>query len=85
MSEWSDKHYNFIYKLTEEDIKNKEIKIDPYFVSKEWKLGSKDETGILFHILKTIARFGLKNTIEREIDAILAQATRLKQLNKGDK
>jgi ribosomal protein S21 len=64
-------HYNFDYNG---------LKVDPYFVSNVWKLGSKDDSGVLFHILKTIARFGEKNPIEREIKAMNASIKRLAEL-----
>lgn len=72
-TEWTDKHYDAIYKLTEKDIERGWIKIDPYRVSKQWHLGSKDESGALFHVLKTLARIGEKNSVEREVKALLAQ------------
>lgn len=72
-TEWTDKHYDAIYKLTEKDIERGWIKIDPYRVSKQWRLGSKDESGALFHVLKTLARIGEKNSVEREVKALLAQ------------
>ena len=80
MSEWSDKHYSFSYTLSAKDKEEGAIKIDPYFVSKQWQLGKKDDTGAVFHLLKTIARFGDKNTKEREIKALYAQVVRLAQL-----
>lgn len=73
MTEWTDKHYDFTYELTEEDISKGSLKIDPYFVAKQWKTGSKDDSGALFHVLKTVARFGDKNGIEREVKALHAQ------------
>lgn len=73
---WTDKHYNFIVDVSKQDT----IKIDPYFISKVWKLGSKDESGVLFHLLKTIARFGDKNPVEREIKALYKQVKRLAEL-----
>lgn len=79
--EFSDKHYNFKYKLSEKDVEAGFIKIDPYFITKEWKLNSKDDTGILFHCLKTLCRFGEKNSIEREIKALNAQIIRLAEIN----
>lgn len=79
--EFSDKHYNFKYKLSDKDIEAGFIKIDPYFITKEWKLNSKDDTGILFHSLKTLCRFGEKNSIEREIKALNAQIVRLAEIN----
>jgi len=71
--DWTDKHYDFFYKLTPQDIERGEVKIDAYRVSKQWGLGTKDESGVLFHIVKTCARFGDKNTREREIKALYAQ------------
>lgn len=72
-TEWTDKHYDFHYKLTQKDIEQGTVKIDPYRVSHQWKLGTKDESGALFHLLKTLARFGDKNSREREIRALYAQ------------
>lgn len=74
--EWTDKHYNFNVDVSDKDT----LKVDPYFVSKTWQIGSKDESGALFHILKTISRFGSKNTREREIKAIYKQIVRLAEL-----
>ena len=80
MTEWSDSHYSFQYLLTAQDKQHGAIRVDPYFVSKQWKLGKKDDTGAIFHILKTIARFGDKNSKEREIKALYAQVVRLAEL-----
>lgn len=80
INEWSDKHYDFKYELTEEDIANCYIKIDPYFISKQWGIGSKDDSGALWHSLKTIARFGDKHPIEREVRALNAQIIRMAEL-----
>lgn len=80
LSGWTDKHYNFLYKLTEQEKASGEIKVDPYWVALQWGLGAKDSSGILTHQLKTIARFGDKNPIEREITALEAQIKRLKEL-----
>ena len=77
---YSTSHYDFEYALTEEDIKNEKIKIDPYFVSKTWKLGEKDQSGVIFHCLKTIARFGVKNDRGREVKALYFQIKRLAEL-----
>ena len=74
-------HYNFKYKLTKADIEKGEIKLDPYFISQQWDLGSKDPSGVIFHCLKTIARFGTKNSVTREIEALKAQIQRLEELN----
>lgn len=73
MSQWTDRHYNYTYKLTDRDIIAGEIRVDAYFVAKVWKTGSKDDSGALWHCLKTIARFGDKNDVEREIKALYAQ------------
>lgn len=78
--EYSSNHYNFQYELTDIDIQNGFIKIDPYFVNKAWSLNTKDDTGILFHQLKTIARFGDKNSIEREIKAMYSQVKRMAEM-----
>lgn len=72
--EYSSSHYDAYYELTESDIDSGKIKLDAYFVAKQWKVGSKDDSGALFHSLKTIARFGEKNSIEREIKALYNQA-----------
>lgn len=71
--QWTDKHYDNNYTLTQKDIERGFVKIDPYFVSKMWKIGSKDDSGALWHCFKTIARFGEKNSREREIKALYAQ------------
>jgi len=78
---WTAKHYDNYYQLTEQDIEAGKIKVDAYFVSNMWKLGEKDNTGVLFHNLKTIARFGDKNDIEREIRALYNQTKRLAELH----
>lgn len=76
-----DKHYNFTYELTEQDIEAGTIKIDPYFVAQQWKLGSKDDSGVVFHIFKGLARWGVKNSVEREIVAVYKSIKRLAELN----
>lgn len=81
---WTGKHYDKYYQLTPEDISSGKIKIDAYFVSNMWKLGEKDNTGVLFHNLKTIARFGEKNGVEREICALYNQTKRLAELHGVD-
>lgn len=79
----STAHYDkFVVKLTKEEIASGEIRLDPYRVALEWSLGTKDPSGALFHILKTIARYGDKNATSREIQAILATAKRLQDLTK---
>lgn len=72
--EYSTKHYDTFYHLTDKDIEEGKIKLDAYFVAKQWKVGSRDDSGALFHSLKTIARFGEKNSIDREIKALYNQA-----------
>ena len=79
-SNYKTSHYNFNYTLTEKDIEKGSIKLDPYFIANEWKLGEKDNSGILFHSLKTIARFGAKNEVEREVKALYFQAKRMAEL-----
>ena len=79
-TEWTDKHYDFSYQLTEKDIESGFVKVDPYFVAKQWEIGSKDDSGALWHCFKTIARFGEKNSKEREIRALYAQIKRLADL-----
>jgi hypothetical protein len=79
-SKWTAVHYDNYYQLTEADIKAGKVKIDAYFVNKMWKLNQKDDTGGLFHSLKTIARFGEKNTIERELKALYNQTKRMAEL-----
>ena len=83
-ADWSDKHYSFEYFVTAKDSETGTIRVDPYFVSKQWQLGKKDDTGTIFHILKTIARFGDKNSKEREIKALYAQVKRLAELEGVD-
>lgn len=75
--EYKDNHYDNYYTLTETDIKEGKIKMDAYFVAKVWRTGSRDDSGALWHSLKTIARFGDKNPIEREIKALYNQAKAL--------
>jgi hypothetical protein len=87
-TKWSDTHYDFTCKIpvTEADalLGHVSFKLDPYFVSHNWKLGSKDESGALWHIFKTCARFGVKNDIEREIKAIHGQVKRMAQIYNVD-
>lgn len=80
ITEWTDKHYDFNYTLTEDDIEKGVIKIDPYFVADQWKLGEKDNSGVIFHILKTCSRYKCKHKEEREIKAIYGQIKRLAEL-----
>lgn len=77
---WTDKHYNFTYNLTDEDITKGSIKLDPMFISLQWRLGTKDPSCILYHNLKTISRFSEKNSVEREIKALYNQTKRMAEL-----
>lgn len=77
---YSSNHYNLNYSITDEDIERGYIRVDAYFVNKTWGLNSKDDTGILFHQLKTVARFGDKNPIEREIKAMYGQVKRMAEM-----
>jgi hypothetical protein len=79
----ADKHYDFTYKLTKEDIEKGEIRIDPYFVSMQWRLGEKDPSGCGFHILKTLARLFTKegNSKAREINSIQLTANRMMEVH----
>jgi hypothetical protein len=82
-SDWTKKHYDFKYTLTPEDIKKGEIVLDPWFIASQWKLSEKDKGScLLFHSLKTIARFGEKNDPIREIDALTYQSEALKRFFK---
>lgn len=75
-----DGHYDFFYDLNRREVEVQQLKIDPYFVAKQWRIGERDPSGVLFHILKTVARFGDKNSEEREIKAIYLQIKRLAEL-----
>jgi hypothetical protein len=77
-------HYNLYYTLTEKDIEAGKIKVDAYWVAKQWKTGSRDDSGALWHSLKTIARFGEKNSKEREIKALYNQALALARIYNVD-
>jgi hypothetical protein len=73
-------HYDLYYTLTEKDIESGKIKVDAYWVAKQWKTGSRDDSGALWHSLKTIARFGEKNDKAREIKALYNQAIALARI-----
>ena len=73
-------HYNLYYTLTDKDIEAGKIKVDAYWVAKQWKTGSRDDSGALWHSLKTIARFGEKNDKAREIKALYNQAKALARI-----
>lgn len=73
-------HYDLYYTLTEKDIEAGKIKVDAYWVAKQWRTGSRDDSGALWHSLKTIARFGEKNDKAREIKALYNQAIALARI-----
>lgn len=75
-----DQHYNFSYKLSDDEMKAGSVRLDPYFVSRAWDIGGRDGSGVIFHILKTCARFGEKNSKSREITAIYKSIKRLAEL-----
>jgi hypothetical protein len=78
--EWTDKHYDHYYHLTPEDISAGKIRLDAYTVSKVWKIGSKDDSGALWHTFKLFPRWGEKNSVEREIKALYAQTKALAKI-----
>lgn len=81
VTEWTDKHYDNYYTLTEEDIEEGKIRIDAYFVNRMWKLNSIDDTGCAFHCLKTYTRMANgKNSMERELNALNGQLKRWAKL-----
>lgn len=75
-----DAHYDADYVLTDADRERGTVKIDPYFVARQWRTGTRDDSGVLFHMLKTIARFGTKNSREREIVALYKSLRRMAAL-----
>lgn len=78
--EYSVNHYDNYYYLTPDDIEVGKIRVDAYWVAKQWCTGSRDDSGALWHSLKTIARFGEKNSKEREIKALYNQAKALARI-----
>lgn len=72
-SEWSAAHYDHKYFLSEEEKDQGFVKLDVYKVAKVWKIGSKDDSGALWHTFKIFPRFGEKNSREREIRAMYEQ------------
>ena len=77
MEKWSSSHYDSKIKLTKADIKNGSVRVDAYAVYRANEIHKQDKSGVLFHLLKTILRFGVKNTVEREVLAIVNQSLRL--------
>ena len=83
--DWSDKHYNHFYQLSEDDIKAGQIKVDAYFVNRMWKINSWEDTGAGFHILKTLPRIANnKNSLKRELVALKKQIDMLCKLHGVD-
>lgn len=84
-TEWTDKHYDFNYTLTEDDIEKGVIKIDPYFVNRMWRINSWDDTGTAFHCIKNFARISnAKNPLERDLRSQYKQIKRLCELHGVD-
>lgn len=77
-------HYGFKYHLRRDEVLNGHVIIDPYAVAKVWNLGSKDPSGALFHILKTIAKLSKLegNSLEREIQSIELTLKRYRDVRK---
>ena len=79
---WSDTHYDFDYSLTEEDLVKGSVRVDAYFVNRMWGINKWDDTGAAFHMLKTLTRASQgKNSIKRELTAIVKQANILAKLH----
>lgn len=78
--QWTDTHYEHYYTLTEDDIKLGKVKLDVYTVADVWKIGSKDDSGALWHTFKIFPRYGEKNSEEREIKAMYAQVKALAKI-----
>lgn len=76
-------HYDcFNMDISATEAANGVVRLDPYKVSDTWELGKKDPSGCLFHMLKTMSRFGVKegNSVERELASLQATLTRLTEL-----
>ena len=78
-NEWTDKHYANTLKLRKHEIEAikqgdmAEIPLDVYRVSTAWGIACKEPSGALWHMFKTFPRFGDKNSVEREVQALYAQ------------
>lgn len=82
---WTDSHYNFDYELTPKDVEKGSIRVDAYFVNRMWKLNQADDTGAVFHCLKTLTRLSnKKNPLEREIKALFGQIKCLAKMHNVD-
>lgn len=89
MKECRTEHYDNKYHMRREDVDNSWVVIDPYLVAQVWRLGERDPSGCLFHILKTIARLGKKegNSVEREVESIkltLERYVKMRKVNEFD-
>lgn len=72
--EWTDRHYDFNYQLSQEDIEKGSVRVDAYFVNRMWKINQWDDTGAAFHVLKTLPRIANnKNPLKRELVALKKQ------------
>ncbi len=80
INDWSKEHYDLNYILTEEDRKKGYVRLDAYTVAKVWRIGSKDDSGALWHTFKTFPRYGEKNSKAREIQAMYAQIKALARI-----
>ena len=84
-NEWTDKHYDFNYQLTQEDIEKGHVRIDAYFVNRMWKINQWDDTGAAFHVLKTLPRIANnKNPLKRELVALKKQVDLLCKMHGVD-
>lgn len=84
-TEWTDKHYDFNYQLTKEDIEKGHVRVDAYFVNRMWKINQWDDTGAAFHVLKTLPRIANnKNPLKRELVALKKQFDLLCKMHGAD-
>jgi hypothetical protein len=76
--------YDFRYNLRRDEALNGFVNIDPYSVAKVWNLGTKDPSGCLFHILKTVAKLGnlSGDSLEVEIQSLEATLQRYRNVRK---
>lgn len=81
---WTNTHYNHNYILTEKEKEQGFVKLDAYKVAKVWKIGSKDDSGALWHTFKIFPRYGEKNSVEREIKAMYNQIKCLAEIEGVD-
>lgn len=74
---YSTNHYDARMELTQRDIDNGFVRMDAYSIYKANNMNQFDKNGLLFHNLKTLLRFGIKNEISREVKALVVQSLRL--------